>query len=386
MSDLAELIGNPDAFPVLNRWTYLNHAGMAPLPKLVADEMRAFVDRAERGAYLGGDWPARLERVRRAAAALIGAEAADVALVRNTSEGISTIAAGLDLRAGDRVVTAGVEFPANVYPWMAACQRAGAELVLVPEGTDADGRRAVPIDRLLEAVDHPATRVLTVSHVEYASGQRHDLARLGAACRARGVFFNVDAIQSLGAVPVDVATMNIDGLCAASHKWMLGTTGAGLLFIAAGWRDRVRPLVIGARTVADSENFGRYDFTLRPDATRYEPGTYNLAGTFGWGASLERFNALGMAAVAGRIKRLTDRLAAGLDRRGWQIVSPRAGDAWSGIVAATSDRHAVGDVVAMLHRDHAIEVCEREGRLRVSPHFYNTEGQIDRLADLLPGH
>jgi cysteine desulfurase/selenocysteine lyase len=387
MTDITNLIGNADAFPVLRRWTFFNHAGVSPSPRAVADAARAFFDTAETGAYLDGEWWPNLERVRQSAATFVNAEPGEIALVKNTSEGISTVALGLDLHPGDRVVTADIEYPANVYPWMEACRRTGAELVMVAEETNAAGRRAVPLDQLLAAVDHPNTKVLTLSHVEFASGQRHDLARLGAACRARDVFFNVDGIQSLGAVPVDVATMNIDALSACGHKWMMGPPGAGLFYIRRAWQDRVRPLLIGNGTVVKWDQFSTaYDYALRPDAGRYESGTPNLPGLFGWGAALEMFNAVGVDAVAERIKRLTDRLVDGLELKGYAVVSPRSADAWSGIVAVTSPKHDVAALAKSLLKEHKIELCVREGRLRLSPHFYNTEEQVERVLAAMPGH
>jgi cysteine desulfurase/selenocysteine lyase len=387
MADIADLIGNADAFPALRRWTFLNHAGVSPLPRAVADAMRRFIDGAEASAYLDNDWFPQMERVRQSAATFIGAAKGEVALVKNTSEGISTVALGLDLKPGDRIVTADVEYPANVYPWMEACRRTGAELVMVAEEADHDGRRAVPLDKLLAAVDDPNTKVLTVSHVEFASGQRHDLAKLGAACRARDVFFNVDGIQSLGAVPLDVAAMNVDGLSACGHKWMMGPPGAGLFYIRQAWLDRVRPLLVGATTVTNWESFAiQPDYALRPDAGRYESGTPNLAGIFGWGAALDTFNAIGIDAVADRIKRLTDRLADGLELKGYAVVSPRTADAWSGIVAFTSPQHDHADLAKGLLKDHKVEIAVRAGRLRASPHFYNTEEQVERLIAAVPGH
>lgn len=387
MPHITDLIGNADAFPALRHWTYFNHAGVSPSPTAVANAMRAFIDTCSAGAYLDGDWWGHLERVRAAAATFIGADAAEVAMVKNTSEGLSTVAFGLDLKPGDRVVTAAVEYPANVYPWVEACRRAGAELVLVPEEADAAGRAVVPLEKLLAAVGHERTRVLTISHVEFGSGQRHDLHALGEACRSRAVFFNVDGIQSLGVVPVDVAAMKVDALSACGHKWMMGPPGAGLFYIRKDWQDRVRPLLIGATSVTNWQDFAvQSDYQLRPDAGRYESGTSNIPGQFGWGAALSMFNGVGMPAVAERIKRLTDRIADGLELKGYTVHSPRSGDAWSGIVAFTSPKHKNADVAAGLNKDHRVEIAVRQGRLRASPHFYNTEEQVDRFLGAVPGH
>jgi selenocysteine lyase/cysteine desulfurase len=244
----------------------------------------------------------------------------------------------------------------------------------------------VRIEEILAELDHPKTRVLTLSHVEFASGQRHDIARLGAVCRARGILFNIDGIQSLGALPVDVAAMNIDFMGACGHKWMCGPPGAGLFYIRRELQDRIRPLVIGASSVINELDYGNYDFTLKPSARRYESGTPNLLGFFGFAAALRLLGGAGIDAIADRLKTLTDRLINGIELRGYQVISPRAAGAWSGMVCFTSAAHSHDELVKMLRKEHRIEIALREGRLRCSPHFYNTEAQIDQLIEALPEH
>jgi len=307
----------------------------------------------------------------------VHADVEEIALVKNTSEAVSIVAQGIDWKAGDRVVTAAVEYPANVYPWMEAVRKHGIELVMAAEETDDLGRQQVRIDKILAELEHPRTKVLTLSHVEFASGQRHDIAQLGAVCRERGILFNVDGIQSLGALPVDVRAMNIDFLGACGHKWMCGPAGAGMFYIRRELQDRIRPLVIGASTVINELDYGHYDYTLKPDARRYESGTPNLLGFFGFGAALRMLASAGIDAIAQRLKLLTDRLIDGIELRGYKIVSPRANDAWSGIVCFTSPQHSHDEIVKQLRKQHKIEIAVREGRLRCSPHFYNTEMQID---------
>jgi selenocysteine lyase/cysteine desulfurase len=284
------------------------------------------------------------------------------------------------------VVTAGVEYPANVYPWMEAARKYGIELVMVPEETDENDRRQVRLEKILAALDQPRVRLLTLSHVEFASGQRHDITQLGKVCRGRGILFNVDGIQSLGALPVDVQAMNIDFLGACGHKWMCGPPGAGLFYIRRDLLDRVRPVIIGASSVINDQDYGNYDFTFKPDARRYESGTPNLSGCLGFGAALQMLNSVGIDAIAARLKVLTDRLINGLELRGYQIVSPRANNAWSGMVCFSSAKHPHEELMKMLRKEHKIEIAVREKRLRASPHFYNTETQIDQLLEVLPTH
>ena len=382
--NISDLIGNVDEFPVLKKWAYLNHAGISPLPARVAKAMRTYIDHAEANSYIDADWFTAIDTVRAAAATLINAEPGEITLIKNTSEGVSTVAFGLKFEAGDRIVLADVEYPANVYPWMETSLRTGAELVVVPSEVDGDGRSTVSIDKLLAAADHPHTKVVTVSHVQYITGQRMDVARLGAFCRERGICFHVDVIQSLGALPVDVKTMQIDCLSTGSHKWLLAPPGAGIMYIRNEWRDRIRPLLIGATSVVDYMNFGHIDYTLRPDGGRYESGSPNLAGLLGLGASLAMFNGVGAAAIASQIKGITSRLVDGLELAGYTVASPRTGDAWSGIVSFTAPGLDLAATVAALRKDHQVEILVREGKLRCSPHFYNTEVQMDQLLAGLP--
>jgi selenocysteine lyase/cysteine desulfurase len=178
--------------------------------------------------------------------------------------------------------------------------------------------------------------------------------------------------------------MQIDTLGACGHKWLCGPTGAGLMYIRRQWQDRVRPAILGASSVVDFLNYGHYDFTLRPDAGRYEPGTPNIPGLIGMGAAIDLLTGVGIDAIEARVKSLGDRFIAGLAGRGYQIISPRGGTSWSGMVNFVSANHDHGQIVKSLRKDHRIEIVEREKRLRASPHFYNTEQQVDELVNALP--
>lgn len=381
-----DLIGNADAFPVLRAWDFFNHAGVSPLSGFAANAMRRYAEQAERDVYLGTNWYADIERLRIAVAKMINAHRDEIAFVKNTSEGISIVANGVDWQWGDVIVTTGVEYPANVYPWMEVVRARGAKLVMVPEETDADGRRAVPTEKILEAALDPKCRLVALSHVEFASGQRHDLRRIGAACAENNKLLCVDAIQSLGVLPLDVKAMHIDFLSADGHKWLMGPEGAGVFYCRRERIEHVRPLMVGWMNVVDADKYGEYDYTLKPDAGRFECGTYNVPGLLGFKASVDLFASLGVDAVATRIRTLTQQLAQSLALKGYDVVSPRAGQQWSGIVSFTSTRHSHSEIVRTLRKDHKIEIAQREGRLRASPHFYNTEEQIDRLVERLAAH
>ena len=380
---LQDLIGNPDAFPILRKWDFYNHAGVAPLAHVAAEAMRAYATQAEEGAYLHTCWYKDVESLRDSTARLINARRDEIALIKNTSEGIATIANGIDWQPGDRVVTTAVEYPANMYPWMDIARRFGVELITIPEQSCPDGARRVMLADILLAADHPRTRLVTLSHVEYASGQRLDLAAIGQFCREHGKLLCIDAIQTLGVIPIDVVAMNIDYLSADGHKWLLGPEGAGVMYCRRELLPHTRPLLIGWMNVIHAQDYGHYDFTLRPDAAKFECGTWNVPGFLGLRASMELLLSIGTEAIAARLKLLTDRLVDGLKQKGYTILSPRNDNEWSGIVSFASDDRNHDLIVRTLRKEHRIELALREGRLRASPHFYNTERQIDRLIELL---
>lgn len=383
-SDLVNLIGNSEAFPILRQWDFFNHAGVAPIPRASANAIRKYADQAESIVYIGAGWYRDIEKLRESAAALINAHRDEIAFVKNTSEGLATVAFGLDWQRGDRIVTTAVEYPANIYPWMELANRFGVELVMVPEESDSSGRRRVSLDRIIKETNHSRTRMVSLSHVEFASGQRHDIAAVGRLCREQGKLFCVDAIQTLGAIPVDVRAMNIDYLSADGHKWLLGPEGAGIFYCRRELLSKTRPLIVGWMNVVNAENYGHYDYTLKPDATRFEGGSFTIPGLLGLKASEELLQLAGIAAISNQIKSLTDRLIAGLERKGYQIISPRGEAEWSGIVSFIAPGRDHQEIFRMLRREHNIEIAVREGRLRCSPHFYNTTEQMDRLVATLP--
>jgi selenocysteine lyase/cysteine desulfurase len=262
--------------------------------------------------------------------------------------------------------------------------RHGVELVTVPEVSDADGTRQVPLESILREAAKPRTRIVSVSQVEYATGQRHDLAAIGKLCRDRGVLFCVDAIQSLGALPLDVKGMHIDYLACGGQKWLLGPEGAAFFYCRRELIERTQPLDVGASSVINHLAYGDYDYTLKSDALRFESGSQNIVGHFGLLAAMGLLHGIGAEAISRRIKHLTDRLIEGVQAKGYTVISPRGGEQWSGIVCFTSSKHDHNALARTMRKDHRTEIVVREDRLRISPHFYNTDEQIERLVEHLP--
>jgi selenocysteine lyase/cysteine desulfurase len=386
MPDLNHYVGNADAFPILRKWDFFNHAGVCPLPAVVSDALGTYARQAESDSYLTGTWYKDIEALRVLSGGLLNCHRDEIAFIKNTGEGLSIVANGIDFRPGDRIVTTAVEYPANIYPWMEQARRRGCELVMVPEETDAGGRRVVPVDRILQEAAHPRTKLVTLSHVEFASGQRLDIAPVGKLCREQGKLFCVDAIQTLGILPVDVQAMHIDFLAADGHKWLLGPEGAGIFYIRRELIESTRPLTIGWMNVINAQDYGNYDYTLKPDAGRYECGTYNVPGLLALKAAVQLLTDVGIDAVSQRLYDLTSHFAARVAEKGYQVVSPREHEQWSGSVAFTTNLHDQNKLFINLRKQHHIEIALRENRLRCSPHFYNTHQQLDRLVDALPAH
>lgn len=365
--------------PIVRQYNFLDHAAVGPISGPAAEAMRRFIDEAHHhGSARGGLFP-EAQRVRQLAAKLLHCHAEEVTFVKNTSEGLSFVANGLQFSRGDNIVTTGVEFPANIYPWM-NLRDAGVRLKMVPEDK---GR--IPLDRLVGLIDE-RTRVVTVSSVQYASGYRTDLMTLGRICQEKGVLFCVDAIQSLGCVPIDVRAMRIDFLSADGHKWLLGPEGAGIFYCRHELLGLLRPSSVGWACVQDALNFGEYKLSFRDDARRFDSGSYNLAGIWGLGASIEWLLSVGIEKVWERVRMLTDRVVQGVRAKGYRVVSSREAAEASGIVAFVSDTHDHTRVVNHLRQEYRTVISAREGRLRVSPHFYNTVEEIDQLVEHLPGH
>lgn len=365
-------------FPVTETYTYMNHAGVAPLSRRVQDAMTGFLEDATvNGAVNAKRWEEEAEVCRDAAAQLINADAAEVAFMKNTTQGILIAANGIDWRTGDNVVTTAVEFPANVYPWWSLKERYGVETRMVPERA---GR--IHVEDVASAIDE-RTRVVTISHVEFASGFRNDIQALGEICRERDIWFVVDAIQSLGAIEVDVGSCNVDILAADGHKWLLAPEGAAIFYCANEKRERLINTNVGWASVVNPRDFLNYDLTQKPDATRFEEGSYNSVGLYGLRAAIALLLEIGIPTIEARVLELTAHLITGLETKGYRVVTPRANSERAGIVIFESDRHTPTEIYEILYAENIVTAARGTG-IRVSPHFYNTTSEIERLLEVLP--
>jgi selenocysteine lyase/cysteine desulfurase len=359
-------------FPVIRRWAYFDHAAVAPLPRRCGETLRAWTHEQEQDGVVG--WPEReqrIEAIRDLAARLINADRDEIAFISSTTHGIGLIAEGYPWSPGDNAVTAAEEYPSNIYPWMNLAER-GVELRLVPS---RDGR--IWLEDLTAAMDR-RTRVLAISHVEFASGFRNDLDALAELCHARGVALFVDAIQGLGPLCIDVSRTPVDFLAADGHKWLLGPEGAGLLYVRRDWINRLRPLGVGWHSVVGSYNSSRNDFQLKRSAQRWEGGSFNMPGLLGLGASLGLFVELGPEVVSRRILDQAGAVRELAASAGWAVAGSCRQMDRSAIVIL--EREGVDPHLAARQlRDRGVVVSCRRGRLRVSPHLYNNDEDLDRL-------
>lgn len=365
-------------FPVTETYVYMNHAGVAPLSQRVQTAMTQFItDATLNGAVNFEEWEATAEACRNNAARLLNANTTEIAFMKNTTQGILIAANGIDWQEGDNVVTTAVEFPANIYPWWSLKTRYGVHTRLVPE---RDGR--IHVEDVAAAVDG-RTRALTISHVEFASGFRNDIQALGDLCRHHNIWFIVDAIQSLGAVAVDVKACNVDILAADGHKWLLAPEGAAIFYCADDKRDQLINTNVGWASVVNPRDFLNYDLTQKPDATRFEEGSYNTVGLYGLNAALELLLEIGIPTVESQILELTRRLIDGLTEQGYHVITPRTDTERAGIVMFESQHHTPAEIYEKLHSENII-TAERGSGVRVAPHFYNTVDEVERLLQTLP--
>jgi cysteine desulfurase / selenocysteine lyase len=362
-------------FPVTEEYVFFDHARVAPLPERLRKVVTNFVNDATRfGTVHYETWILELEYTRKKFAQLINADIDEAAFIKNTSEGISIVANGFDWQSGDNVVIPDIEFPANVYPWWNLKQR-GVETRMVKS---IEGR--VLFDDLTKQVDD-RTRILSVSSVECNSGFRSDLNRIGAFCREKGIMFFVDAIQSLGVLPMDVKKDYIDFLSADGHKWMLSVEGLGGFYISKEVMDKIRPVTIGWGNVINAANFMDYDFTLKKDAKKFEEGTLNTMSIHAFGAALDLLLEADIDNIENRVMNLGDCIIAELNRRDIKIYSSTILEERSGNVSFILNKDV--DPLYSFMMENKVKLTVRDGMVRLSPHFYNNEDEILKVFDLL---
>lgn len=364
-----------ELFPITHHYAYLNHAACSPMSRPGLEALTTYWQaNSMKGMINELEYFPVVDHARDKMARLIGADPSEIGWVQNTSSAINLVANGLEWQEGDNVVTIQGEFPANIYPWL-GLRRLGVETRLVPQ---RDNR--VLIDDIVATIDE-RTRLLSISFVDFATGFRNDLPALGQLCNDRGILFNVDAIQGLGALQLDVHSAGIHFMGAGAHKWLLGPQGVGVFYVRKDMLERLWPLSANWLSVVNREDFLNYGQPWMDAAARVEGSTWNLSGLVALNAILDMILEVGLPRIEARIMQLTGRLMDGLLSLGYDVVSSQAPHERSGVVCF----RAKGDPMDLLAQAQAqnIVIAVRVGVVRVSPHFYNTEEEIDRLLAIL---
>jgi selenocysteine lyase/cysteine desulfurase len=365
-------------FPVTERLVYLNHAAVSPPPTPTILAVKSQLDDvSENGSVNFRNWIATKDRARKLAAGLLGARPEQIAFMRNTSDGLSTVANGLRWVPGDNIVTFRNEFPSNIYPWLRLRDAFGVEVRMCGEH---DGR--VDIEELIKLVDQ-RTRIIAISQVQYASGFRADLARLGRLARACDSLLVVDVIQALGVIETNVEAELIDVAVAACHKWLLTPEGIGVLYLSDRARERIEPTLVGWVSVPEPEDYQNFNQGWKAGALAWETGTGPAALFYGLEASLKLLTEIGTGKIAAHLEQLTDYLCDKLDHTQYQIVSSRLPGEKSQIVCLRNLHGTSPMTLYSRLKQRNIITAPRGDRLRIAPHLYNTREEIDELLGAL---
>lgn len=368
-----------EQFPVTRKLRFFSHAAVTSFPACVADAMITHVRESAEAPQEFVQTLKDIKAMRATCARFIGAEADEIALLGPTSLGLSLFANGIPWQAGDEVLCYAGDYPANVYPWLELRRRGVVVRMLEPE------RAGEITPELVEAALTPRTRLVALASCHFFTGFRIDVDGIGRLLHSRGVLFSVDAIQTLGAFPMNVE--HVDFLSADAHKWMLGPCAIGILYVKRKHHDFCRPTLLGAWNVHSPNFIAQPELRFVPGAQRYEPGVLNIVGCYGMNAAIELFLRHGLDAVAARILALKAHLVSGLRAKGYAITGPAEGANASGITTFRHAEKSATELFAKLENAGVTSSLRHDaaGRdyLRFSPHFYNTEAELDYALALL---
>ena len=365
-------------FPATEKYTYLNSAAVAPLPTITVEAVgRQLRDVSENGAANFTDWVATKNRAREIVAQMLKVKSEQIAFVRNTSDGISTVANGLKWQKGDNIVSFEREFPSNFYAWRRIRDAFGVELRLCPE---REGR--IDLDEFINLID-ANTKIAAISAVQFASGFRADLECIGRAARKFDALFVVDMIQAFGTTPFDLEAQFVDAACGASHKWLCAPEGCGILYLSDRARMRVEPTLVGWISVENAWDFEDSEQAFKPNALAWESGTGTASLFYGLEQSAKLLHETGAENIQNYLENLTDYLCELIAGKDYEIISSRVEGEKSPIVCIKNINGLTSVEIAERLQKQRIIVSPRGDRLRIAPHFFNNQADIERLAENL---
>lgn len=366
-------------FPIRERFTFLNHASVAPIPASTQAAISEFARAAaEEGPTNYTSWLHAMGIARENAGQLINADPNDICFVKSTNHGLLIVANSINWKEGDNVIGLEHEFPANLLPWKNLRQH-GVEFRGVPEQED----HSYSFDDIAARIDD-RTRLLSVSWVEYSTGVRNDIIKLGELCRERGIMFCVDGIQGLGVLPVDVKTAPIDFLMADGHKWMLAPEGCGFLYVRRELIAELNDNMAGWCGMKNPQDYDNTEQGYKPTARKFEEGSHNLLAINALGTSLRILHGAGSDYIQEQIRTTTSHLMELARKKGYRVATPEAWENRAGIVSLAKESLDIDAVAKKLLEDDKIVVAARRGFIRVSPHFYNDVEEVERLVAALP--
>jgi cysteine desulfurase / selenocysteine lyase len=366
-------------FPAAEHYTYLNSAAVSPMPTTAVEAVASQLnDVSTHGSSHYLDWIDTKNRSRALLATMLHVRAEQIAFLRNTSDGFASIANGLPWKAGDNIVSFEREFPANFYPWRRVRDEFGVELRMCPE---ENGR--IDLEKLISLIDSN-TRVVALSSVQFASGFRADLERIGRAARNVDALFCVDIIQGFGALPYDLPSQLVDAACGASHKWLCAPEGCGIMYLSDRARDRIKPTLVGWISVETPWDFEDREQPVKSSALAWESGTACSSLFYGLEQSLKLLHETGAEKIEQHLRGLTDHLCDGVAGKDYEMVSSRVEGERSQIVCIKHRGRLTSNDIAQRLEGEKIIVSPRGDRLRIAPHFYNNIEDIEGLLAALP--
>lgn len=367
-----------DLFPALKTHNYLNSAAVSPLPLTAVEAVYGQLkDVASNGSTNYPAWVETKNRARSQIAGMLKVRPETIGFLRNTSDGFASVAGGIDWTPDDNIVSFANEFPANFYPWRRIRDKFGVELRLSPE---RNGR--IDLEEMISFIDSN-TKLVTISAVQFASGFKADLERLGKAARAADALFAVDIIQALGATPFDLPAQYVDIASGASHKWLCAPEGCGILYLSDRARERVEPALVGWISVETPWDFEDREQPFHHNTLAWESGTGPSSLFYGLEQSLKLLIDSGIERIESHLEELTDFLCESVSGDAFRVVSSRRSGEKSQIVSLEPLGEKNSDDIFRELESQKTIVSSRSGRLRISPHFYNNINDIERLAGVL---
>lgn len=366
-------------FPVTQNYTYLNSAAVSAPPTIAVEAVgKQLRDVSENGSCHFNDWIATKNRARAIIAQMLKVKAEQIAFMRNTSDGLATIANGLKWQKGDNIVSFAKEFPANFHAWRRIRDESGVELRLCPE---RNGR--IDLNEFINLIDQN-TKVVSISAVQYASGFRADLEKIGRAARKVDALFVVDVIQALGVLPFDLEAQMVDAAAGASHKWLCSPEGCGILYLSDRARERIEPTLVGWISVGEPFNFEDTEQAYKPNALAWESGTGSISLFYGLEQSAKLLFETGAVKIQNYLEELTDFLCETLTGKDYEIISSREAGEKSQIVCIKHRGDLSPTDIAKRLESEKIIVSPRNDRIRIAPHFFNSREDIEKLVEYLP--